>query len=130
MKKKSLFLLIISIITLIIYSIFIINFTRNNHKINSTITESIPNTSFIMADDKYCNVNLQYSLNGEVKNLKTKLSGLQHKVGDNITLYINHGHIIEQSEFIMIIFFEFFLIFMCFFAILNHKLQKNIRGIS
>ena len=60
MKKTKLLIPIILVFLFIFCSIFTVFLFKNDTTIDATITTSKPNSSFIMADDKYCEVNVEY----------------------------------------------------------------------
>ena len=111
MKKTKLLIPIILVFLFIICSFFTVFLFKNDTTIDATITTSKPNSSFIMADDKYCEVNVEYQIDDNIKTYKTKLSGLNHEKGEKIRLYEYKGRIFTFGEYSTIVCFNMSLYF-------------------
>ena len=127
MKKTKLLIPIILVFLFIICSIFTVFLFKNDTTIDATITTLKPNSSFIMADDKYCEVNVEYQIDDNIKTYKTKLSGLNHEKGEKIRLYEYKGRIFTFGEYSTIVCFNMSLLLCSILLFMMYIEEKNTK---
>lgn len=127
MKKTKLLIPIILVFLFIFCSIFTVFLFKNDTTIDATITSSKPNSSFIMADDKYCEVNVEYKINDNIKTYKTKLSGLNHKEGETVRLYEYKGRTFTFGEYSAIVCFDMSLLLCSVLLFMTYIEEKNTK---
>lgn len=127
MKKTKLLIPIILVFLFIICSFFTVFLFKNDTTIDATITTSKPNSSFIMANDKYCEVNVEYQIDDNIKTYKTKLSGLNHEKGEKIRLYEYKGRIFTFGEYSTIVCFNMSLLLCSILLFMMYIEEKNTK---
>lgn len=127
MKKTKLLIPIILVFLFIFCSIFTVFLFKNDTTIDATITSLKPNSSFIMADDKYCEVSVEYQIDDNIKTYKTKLSGLNHEKGEKIRLYEYKGRIFTFGEYSTIVCFDMSLLLCSVLLFMTYIEEKNTK---
>lgn len=116
MKTKKILALVISSLSTIIGLILIIVFTKNVSNISGTVVCMQKHSSFIMADDKYCEVKVDYIYNDEKQTTDIKLAGLNYQLGEEVNFFILGGQTITYSDFIALGMLEVSFILLTIFT--------------